>query len=203
MVLDVRELLHKAAYHPIEIDRLLDPANPSFITFDPVLGYELKDYGFKDGMEKSHTIGTYEKHGGHRKLINYADQPCRINTYGNSFTQCAQVSDGETWQEILAAHLRLCPPAGAQQRRSQGPDPGLLHQNPGEELPTTSRQGEGQVPRIPADHSQEIPGKRMGKEQGDQARRWSRGDPSGFWDDRGEVPAPSKSEYQPWVTAPY
>ena len=106
MALDVKELLHTAAYHPIEIDRLLDPANPSFITFDPVLGYELKDYGFRDGMEKSHTIGTYEKHGGHRKMINYADQPCRINTYGNSFTQCAQVSDGETWQEILAAHLR-------------------------------------------------------------------------------------------------
>ena len=31
--------------------------------------------------------------------------PCRINTYGNSFTQGAQVSDEETWQEYLAAHL--------------------------------------------------------------------------------------------------
>jgi len=39
-------------------------------------------------------------------MINYADQPCRINTYGDSFTQCAQVSDGETWQEVLAAHIR-------------------------------------------------------------------------------------------------
>lgn len=35
----------------------------------------------------------------------YADQKPRINTYGNSFTQCHQVSDGETWQEYLAAHL--------------------------------------------------------------------------------------------------
>jgi hypothetical protein len=35
----------------------------------------------------------------------YTDRPCRINTYGNSFTQCHQVSDGETWQEYLAAHL--------------------------------------------------------------------------------------------------
>jgi hypothetical protein len=33
------------------------------------------------------------------------DRPARINTYGNSFTQCHQVSDGETWQEYLAAHL--------------------------------------------------------------------------------------------------
>ena len=35
----------------------------------------------------------------------YAGKPCRINTYGDSFTQCHQVSDGETWQESLAAHL--------------------------------------------------------------------------------------------------
>lgn len=35
----------------------------------------------------------------------YKNRPCRINTYGNSFTQCHQVSDGETWQEYLAAHL--------------------------------------------------------------------------------------------------
>lgn len=35
----------------------------------------------------------------------YANKPCRINSYGNSFTQCHQVSDGETWQEYLAAHL--------------------------------------------------------------------------------------------------
>jgi hypothetical protein len=35
----------------------------------------------------------------------YADRKARINTYGDSFTQCEQVSDGETWQERLAAHL--------------------------------------------------------------------------------------------------
>ena len=35
----------------------------------------------------------------------YVGRPCRINTYGDSFTQCHQVSDGETWQEYLAAHL--------------------------------------------------------------------------------------------------
>jgi hypothetical protein len=35
----------------------------------------------------------------------YNDKPCRINSYGNSFTLCHQVNDGETWQEYLAAHL--------------------------------------------------------------------------------------------------
>ena len=39
-------------------------------------------------------------------MIQYRDQPCRINTYGNSYTQCHQVSDGETWQEVLASHLQ-------------------------------------------------------------------------------------------------
>jgi len=106
MTLNVEKLLHTAAYHQIEIDRLLDPKKPSFLYFDPALGYRIKDYAFRDGMEKSFSIGSYEKHGGHRKMINYANQPCRINTYGDSYTQCAQVSDGETWQEILAAHLR-------------------------------------------------------------------------------------------------
>ena len=106
MLRDVKELLHTAAYHPVEIDRVLDPANPCFVAFDPELGYELKDYVFQDGMEGTRSAYTYERVGGHRKLINYADQLCRINTYGDSFTQCAQVSDGESWQEILAAHIR-------------------------------------------------------------------------------------------------
>ena len=106
MTFDVKKLLHTAAYHKIEIDRLFDTENPTFITFDPVLGYELRDCSFRDGMGKCRTVGSYEQHGGHRKLINYAEKPCRINTYGNSFTQCAQVSDGETWQEVLAAHLQ-------------------------------------------------------------------------------------------------
>lgn len=106
MKFDVKELLHTAAYHSIEIDRLLDPENPSFLIFDPELGYELRDCSFNDGMKGCRTIASYHEHGGHQKMINCIDKECRINTYGDSFTQCAQVSDGETWQEILASHLR-------------------------------------------------------------------------------------------------
>ena len=36
---------------------------------------------------------------------NCEEKACRINTYGNSFTQCHQVSNGEAWQEDLAAHM--------------------------------------------------------------------------------------------------
>jgi hypothetical protein len=58
----------------------------------------------KDGECGSYSTYTYEK-SGQRKMTSYATQPCRINTYGDSFTQCQQVSDDETWQERLASHI--------------------------------------------------------------------------------------------------
>jgi hypothetical protein len=106
MTFNVKDVLHTAAYHQMEIDKVLDQENPSFLKFDPVLGYTMEDYIFKDGTKKTLSEYRYEKHGGHRKMINYSDAPCRINTYGDSYTQGAQVSDGETWQEVLAAHFR-------------------------------------------------------------------------------------------------
>ncbi len=72
--------------------------------FDPELGYRLGHYMPRDGLDGSQTISTAQP-AGWRTSFMYADRPCRINTYGNSFTQCHQVSDGETWQEYLAAHL--------------------------------------------------------------------------------------------------
>ncbi len=102
---DVKHLLHVAAYTKPEIDRILDKKHPAFIEFDPVLGYLLRDYIFRDGMDGTLNSYVYEPHGGHRKMVNFAGRPCRINTYGDSYTQCAQVASGETWQEILAAHF--------------------------------------------------------------------------------------------------
>jgi hypothetical protein len=49
-------------------------------------------------------MSTVQANGARTSFL-YRDKPCRINTYGNSFTQCHQVSDGETWQEYLAGHL--------------------------------------------------------------------------------------------------
>lgn len=72
--------------------------------FDSELGYILGHYMPRDGISRSATISTSQPNG-QRTSFMYADRPCRINTYGNSFTQCHQVSDGETWQEYLAAHL--------------------------------------------------------------------------------------------------
>jgi hypothetical protein len=44
---------------------------------------------------QSATISTVQANGA-RTSFMYAGKKCRINTYGDSFTQCYQVSDGET-----------------------------------------------------------------------------------------------------------
>jgi hypothetical protein len=100
----IRELLREATPAREEIDRWLDPAVPKWAAFDPELGYRPHDCMVRDGMDSSLTVYRYEPSGARRR-VSYADLPCRISTYGNSFTQCHQVSDGETWQEYLAAHL--------------------------------------------------------------------------------------------------
>jgi len=83
---------------------LQPPPNNQWAKFDPELGYVPSDSIQRDGVDGSRSVYRYGP-AGERRLLNYADRPCRVNTYGNSFTQCHQVSDGETWQEYLAAHL--------------------------------------------------------------------------------------------------
>jgi len=73
-------------------------------TFDAELGWVLCDAVRQDGVEGSKTFYNYEPDGA-RQVVHFADKPCRIHTYGDSFTHCDQVSNGETWQEYLAAHL--------------------------------------------------------------------------------------------------
>lgn len=74
-------------------------------TFEPDLGWVLCDSVRRRSVDGSKGFYHYEPDGA-RKVLNFPDQPCRIHTYGNSFTHCDQVSDGETWQEYLAAHLQ-------------------------------------------------------------------------------------------------
>ena len=74
-------------------------------TFDADLGWIISDCVRRDGVDKSKTFYHYEPDGA-RRVINFADRPCRIHTFGDSFTHCDQVNDSETWQEFLAAHLQ-------------------------------------------------------------------------------------------------
>lgn len=92
------------------IDRFLEPNEKVWARFHPTYGYLLRDAFLRDGVDGSRTIGRYgagrlDEPGGPRRRVNFPEQPCRINAYGDSFTQGHQVSDGETWQEVLAAHF--------------------------------------------------------------------------------------------------
>ena len=98
------QYLRDSAVDKEVLDVYLDPSENTWAQYDPELGYTLGNYLPRDGLDGCSTISTAQKNGA-RTPHHYVDRPCRINTYGNSFTQCHQVSDGETWQEYLAAHL--------------------------------------------------------------------------------------------------
>lgn len=100
----VHRFLGDAALDRADVDRFLDPSEPKWAQFDPELGYTPHPSRVPDGVDGAVSTYRYGEYG-ERLTISYADQPCRISTYGDSFTQCHQVSDGETWQEQLAAHL--------------------------------------------------------------------------------------------------
>lgn len=102
--MDMNGYLKRSAWSTEDVDYFLDPASASWARFDADTGYALADVCIRDGIDGAHTFNTYRPDGA-RRMIHYADSPCRIDTFGDSFTQCHQVSDGETWQEVLAAHL--------------------------------------------------------------------------------------------------
>ena len=104
MAVTTREFLKEATWTRQMVDRWLDSSARSWSEYEPELGYRLRDSVVRDGVDSSFTISQYAPTG-ERRMVNFADRPCRINSYGDGFTQCAQVRDGETWQEYLAAHF--------------------------------------------------------------------------------------------------
>lgn len=103
---EIRDFLGGLLYTREEVDDYFADRAFPFSKHSPEFGWLLRDAYFKDGVNDSISVYHFAKPDGERIMTNYADQPCRINTYGNSFTQCHQVSDHETWQEVLAAHLQ-------------------------------------------------------------------------------------------------
>jgi hypothetical protein len=87
---------------PAELGSIM--CNNAKSAFDAEIGWTVCD-GFRGGsVDDSKGFYQYDDDGA-RHVINYPGRTCRIHTYGNSFTHCDQVSNGETWQEVLAAHL--------------------------------------------------------------------------------------------------
>jgi hypothetical protein len=105
-MIDLKTYLSEILYTKKEIDDWLAGKAFPFSKYNSDLGWLLNNASFKDGINDSKSTYTYVGEDGERIMSNYAKKPCRINTYGNSFTQCHQVSDHETWQEVLAAHLQ-------------------------------------------------------------------------------------------------
>ncbi len=88
---------------PVDLGGIM--CNNAKSTYDPEIGWVVCD-GYRGGsVDGSFGFYSYEADGA-RRVVNFPDRVSRIHTYGNSFTHCDQVSDGETWQEYLAAHLQ-------------------------------------------------------------------------------------------------
>lgn len=103
---NIRDYLRKILYTKDEIDAWFAGTAFPFSKYNSEFGWLLNSDAFQDGVNNSWSVYTYEGEDGQRIMNNYRNKPCRINTYGNSFTQCHQVSDNETWQEVLAGHLQ-------------------------------------------------------------------------------------------------
>jgi hypothetical protein len=99
------DMLMNTVYRKQDIDAIVDPGKESWIKFDRHAGYQSCDIELQDGLDGSITTYSYG-HGNQRTMLNFADAPCRINTYGDSYTLCQQVTNSETWQEYLAGHLQ-------------------------------------------------------------------------------------------------
>ena len=104
--LDARQYLKDILYTKEEIDDWFVGKAFPFSKYHSEFGWLLNNGSYCDGINGSKSVYTYAEEDGERLMTNYKEKPCRINTYGNSFTQCHQVSDHETWQEVLAAHLQ-------------------------------------------------------------------------------------------------
>lgn len=95
-----------------QVEQFLTRAGPDGLspnrgwTYHAELGWVHADAVHEgDGREGTRTYYHYEDDGA-RGLGRNRDQPCRIHAYGNSFTHCDQVNDGETWEEYLGSFLQ-------------------------------------------------------------------------------------------------
>jgi hypothetical protein len=96
------QYLRESAVSRDVIDRFVH--RPHWARFDPELGYVLHNSLVQAGVDDSRTIETFRSDGARSRFV-YGGRKPRINAYGDSFTECNQVSDGETWQEYLAGHF--------------------------------------------------------------------------------------------------
>ncbi|CAM9988580.1 unnamed protein product, partial [Chrysoparadoxa australica] len=105
-IITAEDFLKNHLYTKQEIDDWLANNAFPFAKYNSEFGWLLNSDFIQDGVDNTVSVYNYVGEDGERIMTNYADKPCRINTYGDSFTQCHQVSDNETWQEVIAAHIQ-------------------------------------------------------------------------------------------------
>jgi hypothetical protein len=101
---EIRDYLQPLLLTREDVDSWLKQQAFPFAKYDAELGYLHRDRDFPEGLDGAVCQYRYDKLGA-RRMFAHASEQCRINSYGDSYTSCEQVSDGETWQESLAAHL--------------------------------------------------------------------------------------------------
>lgn len=99
-----RAYLETVLYIRKEVDNWIAGTVLSHEKYDGEIGWLPQPCHAKNGIDACTCEYSYEPTGARRMTV-FAQRPCRINTYGDSFTHCDQVSDGESWQERLASHL--------------------------------------------------------------------------------------------------
>jgi hypothetical protein len=102
--IDARAYLETVLYTREEVDQWITGATLSHEKHDGEIGWIPQPCHVANGINGCTCGYSYEPSGA-RRMTAFAHRPCRINTYGDSFTHCDQVSDGESWQERLASHL--------------------------------------------------------------------------------------------------
>jgi hypothetical protein len=101
---DPREYVETVLYTHQEVDQWIAGNTANHEKYDGEIGW-IPQPGFaNNGIHGCTCEYSYEPCGA-RRMTAFAGRECRINTYGDSFTHCDQVSDGESWQERLASHL--------------------------------------------------------------------------------------------------
>jgi len=102
--LSTREFLELFLYEPKNVDDYISGNSYSFAKYNGELGILHRSRRYPEGIDDSYCIYNYDENDA-RQMIMHGEKPCRINTYGSSFAMGEGVSDAETWQEIIAAHL--------------------------------------------------------------------------------------------------
>lgn len=103
---EIRVFFGKLLYTRKEVDDYFENKAFLYTIHNSELGWLNNDSYIRNGVNKSITVYNYKKPDGERLMSNYANKPCRINSYGDGIAQGHQVSDFETWQEVLAANFQ-------------------------------------------------------------------------------------------------